>query len=150
MNIIEQLTETKSQTETYFDLEENDLRKTYGVDKWNVRKILVHLADAESVLHERIKRIIAEPKQVIWAFDQDLWCKKLNYETFPLALSKSLFSANRESLIYLADKFYQKLGEKEFVHNQTGIRTLKDEFDKIANHNQGHLKQIEIALKLTN
>ena len=148
MNIITKLIETKRQTEIYFDLSENDLQKTYSIGKWNVRKILIHLADTESVLHERIKRIIAEPKQVIWAFDQDLWCKNLDYENFPLEISKSLFLANRQSIIFLADKFYQEMGDKEFVHSQTGLRTLKDEFEKVANHNQGHLNQIEIALKL--
>lgn len=147
MNIIEQLTETKIMTEAFFDLSENDLQKSYGIDKWNIRKILVHLADAESVLHERLKRIISEPKQVIWAFDQDLWCKNLNYDSFPLEISKGLFSANRQSVIFLADNYYQKLGDKEFVHSETGIRNLKQEFDKIANHNKGHLEQIELALK---
>lgn len=147
MNIIEQLTETKIMTEAFFDLSENDLQKSYGIDKWNIRKILVHLADAESVLHERLKRIISEPKQVIWAFDQDLWCENLNYDSFPLEISKGLFSANRQSVIFLADNYYQKLGDKEFVHSETGIRNLKQEFDKIANHNKGHLEQIELALK---
>jgi hypothetical protein len=147
MDLLLQLTETKIRTEACFDLSESDLRKTYAPGKWTVRQILVHLADAESVLHERIKRVIAEPKQVIWAFDQDLWCEKLDYENFPLAISKSLFSANRQSILYLAEKFYQKYGDREFVHSQTGLRTLKDEFDKVASHNHGHLEQIEIALK---
>ena len=73
MNIRTKLIETQKQTELFFNLSETDLKKTYGKNKWNIRNILVHMADAESVLHERIKRIIAEPKQVIWAFDQDRW-----------------------------------------------------------------------------
>lgn len=150
MDIQTKLIETKRQTELFFDLSETDLQKMYGVGKWNIRKILVHLADAESVLHERIKRIISEPKQVIWAFDQDLWSEKLNYENFPLDISESMYSANRQSIIFLADKFYAKIGDTEFVHSQSGIRTLKDEFDKVANHNLGHLNQIELALKQTN
>ncbi len=149
MNIIEKLTETKIKTEAYFDLSENNLLKSYSIEKWNIRKILIHLADAESVLHERLKRIISEPKKVIWAFDQDLWCENLDYTTFPLEISKGLYSANRQSVIFLADKYYQKLGNIEFVHSETGIRTLKQEFDKIANHNSGHLEQIELAIKLT-
>lgn len=149
MKIVDELKETKKITEAYFNLTKDNLGKTYISGKWDIRKILIHLADAESVLHERIKRIIAGPKQVIWAFDQDLWCENLNYESFPLEISKSLFLANRQSLIYLADKFYLKLGNKEFVHSQTGTRTLKNEFDKIVNHNIGHLKQIELALKST-
>ena len=146
MEIIHLLNQTKTQTVSYFNLSENDLQKTYGEGKWSVKKILVHLADAESVLHERIKRIIAEPKQVIWAFDQDLWCKNLNYEAFPLEISKSLFLANRDSIIYLATKYYSSHGSKEFIHNLTGIRTLTDEFNKVATHNQDHLNQIKTAL----
>lgn len=147
MNIITELKETKKQTEAFFDLAEIDLQKNYATNKWSIRKIMVHLADAESVLHERVKRIIAEPKQVIWAFDQDLWCEKLNYESFPLEISKSLFSANRQSIIFLAEKYYELLGDKEFVHSETGVRTLKQEFDKIVNHNKGHIEQIKFALK---
>lgn len=149
MKIIEQLSETKIMTEAFFDLPENDLQKSYGIDKWSIRKILVHLADAESVLHERLKRIISEPKKVIWAFDQDLWCKNLNYDSFPLEISKGLFSANRQSVIFLANKYYQQLGNIEFVHSETGIRTLRQEFDKIATHNAGHIEQIKLAIKLT-
>lgn len=147
MNIRTKLIETQQQTELFFNLSETDLKKTYGKNKWNIRTILVHMADAESVLHERIKRIIAEPKQVIWAFDQDLWSEKLDYENFPLEISKYLYSANRESIIFLADKYYKKNGDMEFVHSQSGIRTLKDEFDKVAKHNLGHIDQIELALK---
>lgn len=149
MDIINQLIETKAQTEDYFNLPENDLQKIYGINKWSIRKILVHLTDAESVLHERIKRIIAEPKQVIWAFNQDLWCEKLKYEIFPLKISKCIFASNRQSIIYLAENFYLKFGNREFVHSETGIRTLKQEFDKVVTHNIGHIDQIELALKST-
>ena len=149
MDIINQLIETKSQTEDYFNLPESDLQKNYGIDKWSIRKILIHLSDAESVLHERIKRIIAEPKRVIWAFDQDLWCEKLKYEIFPLEISKSIFSSNRQSIIYLAENYYYKFGDKEFVHSETGIRTLRQEFDKVATHNKAHIEQIELALTST-
>jgi hypothetical protein len=69
MDIVELLTATKIETEKYFNLSVDDLSKTYAAGKWDIKKILVHLADAESVLHERIKRVIAGPKQVIWAFD---------------------------------------------------------------------------------
>ena len=146
MDIVELLTATKIETEKYFNLPANELLKTYATGKWNIKKILVHLADAESILHERIKRVIAEPKQVIWAFDQDLWCNNLEYSSFPLAISKSLYLANRQSIIYLADKFYTKLGSNQFVHSETGLKTLKEEFDKVVLHNQAHINQIKKAL----
>jgi hypothetical protein len=148
MNLIDLLNKTQTETIRYFNLPANDLAKSYAPGKWTVRQLLVHLADAESVLHERIKRVIAEPKKVIWAFDQDLWEKHLDYANFPLPISQSLYQANRLSVIYLANQFYETQGHKEFVHSETGIRTLKDEFDKVAMHNQGHLQQIRTALEI--
>ena len=146
MDIFTLLTNTRLETVGFFDLPPHSLSKTYAEGKWNIKKILVHLSDAESILHERIKRVIAEPKQVIWAFDQDLWCNNLDYENFPLELSKSLYLATRQSVIYLAKNYYTKAGNKEFIHSETGLRTLKDEFDKVALHNQGHIGQIKTAL----
>jgi DinB superfamily len=146
MQIVELLTASKLETEKYFNLPAKELSKTYAPGKWDIKKILVHLADAESILHERIKRVIAEPKQVIWAFNQDFWCTNLEYSNFPLEISKSLYLANRQSIIYLADKFYTKLGSNEFIHSETGLKTLQEEFDKVALHNQGHINQIKAAL----
>ena len=42
---------------------------------------------------------------------------------------------------------YLPNGRREFVHSETGVRTLKDEFDKVAWHNEHHLEQIEQALQ---
>jgi hypothetical protein len=144
--ITESLKSTLTDTLLYFDLGENDLKKQYGQGKWTVKEILVHLADVESVLHYRIRRIIAEPKQVIWAFDQDQWTEAFDYKNYPLYVSKELFVANRNAIIYLAEKFYGSHGAREFIHSETGIRTLKDEFDKVFNHNQLHINQIQKAL----
>jgi len=61
MEIIERLEAAKSQTLKYFDLGDDELSKTYGPGKWSVRFILHHLADAETVLFDRIRRLISEP-----------------------------------------------------------------------------------------
>ena len=146
MDLILSLISTQNETTKYFSLTESELAKSYGIGKWTIKEILVHLADAEGILLNRIKRIISEPKQVIWAFDQDLWCKNLDYKNSPLEISKAIYLANRQSVIYLAKNHYDTLGSKEFVHSETGLRTLKDEFDKVSSHNQGHIEQIKLAL----
>ncbi|MEZ0609255.1 DinB family protein [Fibrella sp. WM1] len=146
MTLLNQLTATHAQTLPLFDLPAADLERTYAPGKWTVRQLLVHLADAESVLHERIKRVIAEPKPVIWAFDQDRWNTYLNYSTFPLPISKAMYDANRQSVIYLVQQHYATRGTTPFVHSETGLRTLKDEMDKVAWHNEHHLNQIRQAL----
>ncbi len=146
MELIIKLRSTKEETLRFFDLPESDLIKTYGEGKWSVRQILNHLADAETVLYERFRRIIGEQTEVLWGFDQDLWAVNLGYESFPLSLNKEIYSSVREAIIYLVDKFYHSHGHLQFVHSRTGLKTLKEEFDKVASHNQTHIDQINTAL----
>lgn len=147
MELITQLKDTKNQIISFYDLSIEDLNKSYAPDKWTVRQILIHLADAESVLLQRIKRTIANPHQVIYAFDQDKWSEELEYTHFPVHLAMTLFAANRDSIIYLAERFYLEKGSNTYVHSEVGIRTLKDEFDKVLWHCESHIEQILHAIK---
>lgn len=147
MSIVDELQATRDRTLECFELPGEKLELRYAPEKWTVRQVLCHLADAETVLYDRIRRAISEPRQVLWAFDQDMWAAGLGYATFPLDISRGVFASAREGVIYLAGRDYERLGSKEFVHSETGVRTLKDEFEKVAAHNAHHLEQIESALK---
>jgi len=147
MEIVARLEAARDRTLQYFDLSDAQLARSYATGKWTVRFILHHLADAETVLFDRIRRTISEPRQVLWAFDQDSWAKGLNYSGMPLELSRRIYESVRAGVIYQARLHYDKRGHLEFVHSETGIRTLKDEFDKVTVHNEHHLEQIDSALK---
>jgi hypothetical protein len=146
MDLIRQLEETRDQTVKFFALGEDDLARTYAPGKWSVRFILLHLADAETVLFDRIRRVLSEPRQVLWVFDQDAWAKGLDYSRLPLDMSSRVYEPVRNSIIYYARLYYESKGHLEFVHSVTGVRTLKQEFEKVASHNQHHLDQIRTAL----
>ena len=147
MEIIERLETTKAATLKYYDLNNERLGKSYGSGKWTIRYILHHLADAETVLYDRIKRVINEPKQTLWAFNESAWAKGLDYANLPLELSKHIYSSVRDGIIYQARLHYEDNGCLEFVHSETGVRTLRQEFDKVAQHNEHHLEQMKIALE---
>ena len=144
--LLKALEQTREETLNFFDLEPIHFTKSYLPGKWNIKQLLHHITDAETVLYDRLRRVIAKPNQVIWAFDQEAWANKLDYQSFPLALNKQIYSSVRAAVIYLAQTYYEELGDHAFVHSDTGKRTLKEEFDKIAWHNQGHLNQINAAL----
>ncbi|HKO62289.1 MAG TPA: hypothetical protein VJV03_14085 [Pyrinomonadaceae bacterium] len=146
MEIIERLEATKASTLRYYELDHVHLVKSYAPGKWTVRYILNHLADAETVLYDRIRRVISEPKQVLWAFDENAWARGLDYANVPLMVSQRIYSSVRDGIIYQARLHYEDSGHLEFVHNETGVRTLKQEFDKVAAHNEHHLEQIKKAL----
>jgi DinB superfamily len=147
MDIVTRLEAARNRTLRYFDLSEDQLDRSYGPGKWTVRFVLHHLADAETVLYDRIRRVISEPRQVLWAFDQAAWANALDYAQMPIDLSRQVYDAVRARVIYHARLHYEADGHREYVHSETGVRTLKAEFDKVAWHNEHHLEQIVLALK---
>ncbi|MFZ0818421.1 MAG: DinB family protein [Candidatus Acidiferrales bacterium] len=147
MQIIEKLEATRDETLELFQLSDSELDRSYGPGKWTARFVLHHLADAETVLFDRIRRVLSEGRGVIWAFDQDAWARSLDYPRRPLGLSRNLYESSRAGIIYYAKIHYDEHGHLEFVHSGTGVRTLKDEFDKVASHNKQHLEQIRTALR---
>ena len=149
MDLIQRLEDTRDQTVQLFALGDDDLTRTYAAGKWPVRFILLHLADAETVLFDRIRRTLSEPRQVLWVFDQDAWAKGLDYSRVPLDISCRVYESVRNAVIYYAKLYYEAKGHLEFVHSVTGVRTLKQEFEKVASHNQHHLDQIRTALART-
>ena len=147
MDILTGLKRTKADTLPHFELDEAELAKCYAPGKWSVRELLHHLADAETVLYERIRRVISEPRPVVWAFDPDAWAEHLKYRDLPLEPNKNVYSNVRDAIIVLAERHYEEDGNLEFVHSNLGVRTLAHEFDKVVWHNERHLQQIEQALK---
>lgn len=144
--LLHDLDATRDETLAYYGLGEQDLARTYAPGKWSVRFILHHLADSETVLYDRIRRVLSEPRQVLWVYDQDAWARGLDYARVPLDLSRNVYEAVRKAIVYHAGLHYETSGHLEFVHSVTGVRTLRDEFDKVASHNAHHLEQIRSAL----
>ena len=144
--LIRDLQATRDETLGYFSLGEDALERTYGPGKWSVRYLLHHLADAETVLYERIRRVISEPPQTLVVFDQDAWADGLDYSRVPLEISRDVFESVRSAHIHFAGRFYVSHGNLGFTHSELGPRTLKQEFDKVADHNAHHLDQIRRAL----
>jgi hypothetical protein len=147
MALVSELERTRDETLEYFALDGKALQRTYAPGKWSVRFILHHLADSETVLFDRIRRVLSEPRQVLWVYDQDAWAEGLDYGRVPLDISRQVYQSVRAAIIYYADQYYEPKGHLEFVHSVTGVRTLKDEFDKVASHNEHHLEQIRTALR---
>jgi hypothetical protein len=147
MDILRKLETTRLETIECFALDDVALARRYAPEKWSVRYILHHLADGETVLYDRILRTLCEDRPRLQVFDQDAWATSLDYSRRPLALSRSIFAALREGVLYHARLHYERDGHREFVHSQTGARTLREEIDKVASHNEHHLSQIRLAIR---
>jgi len=147
MQLLGELERTRDETLRYCSLGQWDLEKTYAPGKWSVRFVLHHIFDSETVLFDRICRVLSEPRPVLWVFNPDDWADGLDYAHRPLDLSARVYQSARNAVIHYAGRYYLEKGHLEWVHSVTGVRTLKDEFDKVASHNEHHLDQIRLALK---
>jgi hypothetical protein len=144
--LITALEATRDETLSHFDLGDDLLERRYAPAKWSVRFILQHLSDSETVFFERLRRTIAEPRPVVWVYDQDAWAAKLDYGRRPLSIARDVFGSARNAIIELARVHYERDGHLEFVHSVTGVHTLTEELDRVASHNAEHLGQIRRAL----
>src|SRR5215467_4115659 len=123
MEIVSRLEAARDRTLKYFDSKDEQLDRNYGPGKWSVRFLLHHLADSETVFYDRICRVLSEPRQVIWANDQDAWARGRDYSNLPLDLSRRIYEAIRAAIIYHARLHYEAAGHREFIHSETGLRT---------------------------
>ena len=144
--LLEDLKATRDETLAYYDLSDTELSRTYGPSKWSVRYLLHHLSDSETVFYDRICRVLSEPRQVLWVYDEQAWANGIDYSTKPLALARPVYDSLRAANAYHVKTRYESDGHREFVHSVTGVRTLKDEMHKIAAHNAHHLAHIRTAL----
>jgi hypothetical protein len=146
LTLIRELERTRDETVGYFALDEASLARTYGPGKWSVRYVLLHLTHSETTFLDRIQRTLSEPKPILWFMHQEAWAAGLDYDHLPLGISGTMFQAVRNVIIHYAAAYYETRGHLQFVHSTTGLRTLREEFDKVAAHNENHLRQIRAAL----
>ena len=146
--LLQKLYRTRDETLEYFKLTESSLLFRYGFEKWSIKEILHHLADAEMVLHYRLKKIIAEPNSLLWGYDQNLWADRFDYQQASLTAAKDLFELMRNLNIQIVQEYLDIYADNNWVHSGMGRRTLAEEMEKIGNHNATHLAQIELALVL--
>src|ERR1700754_1349363 len=118
MDILETLASTQRDTRRMYDLPAAALERRYGPGKWTVRQILQHLSDAEAVYYYRIRRVISQPGQVIWATEQDAWARALDYATAPMDVAGRLYVGCRDALIETARHHYAGSDVIACVHSE--------------------------------
>lgn len=140
--VINQLESTLNDTLAYFDASTALLNKAYAPGKWSMREILVHLSDCETVHLDRLRRLAAEEKPILMAFDQDRWASALLYQQRNLSLAKSQYETARRNVIELARILEPGVDAKTGTHSEAGARTFDWVLTHIPIHNAHHLEQI--------
>lgn len=123
-------------------LEREDLLARPVPESWSIQEIVIHLADSDLVLADRMKRVIAEDNPPLIGFDETKFAKNLHYNDQSIDDAVNLFELNRRQmgrvLAKLPEAAFQRIG----LHNERGPMTLADLLNGAVNHLRHHLKFI--------
>lgn len=116
-----------------------------GRGEWAVAEVLSHLADAESALAFRLRKIAAEPRSVLVAWDQDRWADSGGYRRTPPGEALATFVALRRSNLAFVGRLGAAQKRQHGRHPEYGRLTIPQLLDHWAEHDLNHLEQIRAA-----
>ena len=124
---LEQLINSKS---------DEKLQANPSPQKWSVRDILCHLADAEIAFAYRLRQTVAEPHHIIQPYDQDAFATAYTHRS------------SREALdTFSAIRCWNVLLTKPVTHPERGTMTFQTILETMGGHDLNHLSQITALLR---
>jgi len=111
-------------------------------DKWSVRQIVAHLADAEAANVVRLRQVISEDSPTLAPFDQNAWAERTDYHrrkpSQALETMRQLRADNFQLLSGLPPEAFSRTA----THVRRGPMTLLDMLRLFAEHAEKHAMQI--------
>ncbi len=120
----------------------DELHARPGPGSWSTAQVVIHLADADLVLADRMKRIIAEDKPPLLAFDENKWVEALGYDSQPIDTAVLLFDLDRRQLLGVLRGLSDAAFARQGIHSERGPRTLEQIVRGTAEHLDHHLRFI--------
>jgi predicted nucleic acid-binding protein len=134
-----------------------DLRKvpsetaSADVGKWSVHQLVIHLADAELALGDRIRRVIAMNQPALLAWDEDAFFERLHYNDQSIADAIELIHLTRRQVGRILQKTPDSDFERIGIHNQRGPQSLSTIIGFADAHMKHHLSFVQkkrVAFKI--
>jgi len=113
--------------------------------EWAVAEVVSHLADAEIALAFRIRKIAAEPRSVLVAWDQDRWAEGGRYRRTPPGEALATYTALRRSNLAYVGRLGAAARRQHGRHPEYGRLTIAQLLDHWAEHDLIHLAQLQAA-----
>jgi hypothetical protein len=112
---------------------------------WTAREVAHHLADSEMTSAIRLRRLVAEDRPAIVAYDEELFARRLHYDR-PVAASLDAVRAVRALSAELLDRLTPEEWAREGSHNQHDAYSVEAWLEIYAAHCHDHAAQITRAL----
>ena len=110
--------------------------------KWSIREVVCHLADAEIIYADRIKRVLAEEDPLFFEADPNLFSGALRAKQRSVEVELDVVSIVRQHMLpilrSLDDGDFQRAGR----HSLEGPMTLQTLLERISGHIPHHVRFI--------
>lgn len=123
-----------------------ELAWTTSPERWSIRQIVAHLADAEIVIAWRVRSVLAADGIAMQPFNQNEWATAFKYENADAAAAMALFGALRMSTLALLRTVAPERLEHAGIHGERGRETVNHIMRMYTGHDLNHLGQIERLL----
>jgi uncharacterized damage-inducible protein DinB len=108
--------------------------------KMSIQQVIIHIADSDMVLLDRMKRVITHHNPPLLGFDENAYLKELHYDEQSVSDAAMAMKLNRlnfaRALRKLPDEAFERIG----IHNERGPMKLIDILIGTTNHATHHLK----------
>ena len=122
------------------------LRTRPAPGEWSVIELVGHLVDAEIVLANRYRWILAHDEPRIMSYDQDLWVERLHHRDGDPAEMLALLKALIRSHIQLWERTSEAERARVGLHEERGPESFELSFRMLAGHGLFHLAQMRRTL----
>jgi hypothetical protein len=110
--------------------------------KWSTVECVAHIADFEPVFADRMKRVIALDKPLMFVADENEYAKHLAYDHRDLGEELALIEVTRKGMARILRHLPESSPQRVGVHNEKGLVTLADLLTSATNHLTHHLRHI--------
>jgi uncharacterized damage-inducible protein DinB len=123
-------------------MSEADLKAAPIPGKWSTQQVIIHLADADVVFAERIRRIVAEDNPTLTVWDENKFAERLFYHDQSVADAMGILDLTHKQTSRILRKMSEADWQRKGVHSHRGPQTVGDVLTYAVNHIEHHLKFI--------
>jgi uncharacterized damage-inducible protein DinB len=107
---------------------------------WSIHQIVIHLLDAELILSDRIKRIIAEETPALISFDESKFTANLHYDLWSVEDAIKIIDLHRRNFVKVLRMLPPSTLARKGRHDQMGDMSAANILGRLVAHLDHHLK----------
>jgi len=116
--------------------------------KWSTLEVVCHIADFEPVLAERMKRVIAMEKPLLFGADENEFARSLAYHDRDLEEELAIIENTRKQMARILRKLPSEAWQRTGNHSDRGLLSLEQFVLSAAKHIPHHVPFIQEKRKV--